>query len=917
MDNLSSSRKLNATDDAKRVGVENPSWHGTRAAKIIDLMMEGGVGTLQAVDNISAFTHPSNFKARMAIVRAGVQREYEKAACDAENRRIMEMLLLVGLALKDSFDLSLNLQNAEKHGNAALSDEAIYAEVEETLNLLDEFESKDKAVAQSILQSEKERLEMIMAPRRGKGASLFSTRAAEADDSSLRGWVDYWSSFGKDCNLRKLRETTGVEGVDYGVGVLYARYLWGANLVMMNPSLAILALEDDIELNRNIDHLVFASGDVLSRAELIREGTCIAGTKARDALRAVWLLTGSGRISFQVQPSTHATKDELVEDVKSLTAKFNAEALEYDNELFLDELMTPEEIEARKGNTHVFFKVDGSRVDTYGAVEALTLEQLKKGRFSLTEGNTDGLIEDMLGGWVEGTTGEKAAANCNITVNGFVSDVLVGALCQFRGHAKARQKNIPISHSIITRMGGRVEGLGIRWLAMQDVVKGLRRKAKEEQDERADNLTALANDVESKIGARNEYDHTKNGALDTPELREAAKSAGFVLAEELSPELYEGHKGNIFPTDAAIRITAEAITKRSHDVLEALKECDKIKAQGVEKWETLLLQASMRPPHEGRYPHVVEIVAPVGTVVQGHFPNAAMDVEEFEGFEVDPDAIRRPVDPILLSQLENSIVGDEWAKTYEVNESQVKILKELGIYKEEWGNRGMNIEEFAAHPFPQHTLFSKVFPEDEIPKTQEENAAVEKGFIGDFNALGNILLERNEREANKREQLGILADALIDGGLTEKRIAAQDIAAVKPQVESQLSRLEGEEPARYEFKFDSLVQVNGEVHLLAANTERNIEPDSLQATKFSPVLQLITLYSPDSAPQGREHLKEEEGAIISTKKGRRVGVQVSRFDLSNARNFTEKVLPEGETVPKDISLNLEQLVAEDSTASKA
>jgi len=845
----------------------------SKVGLIVEQIKRGGVGTFQAVDNLSAFTHPSNFSERMASLRSAIRAEYEGAASRADRRRILEFLLFAGLALKDSEDLALNLQNASRHGADALSDDAMEREAEATLDLLDELEAGDPTLGESILASEKERLEMIMAPRQGKGVSLLSAKAMDADTRSLRAWIEYWAAFGKGCNLRKLSRTIGMEGVDYGVGVFYARCLWGANLVMMNPSLAIFALEDDIQLNRSIDHMVFEFGDVASPEEFVRRGTAIAGLKARIALRAVWLLAGKGRISFQVQPSTYVTNEDLLEDVRSLMNRFDAEALAYDEELLLDEVMAPEEIEARKGRTHVFFKVDGSRPATYGKVQALTLAQLDGGAADLAEGDSEGLIEAMLSGWEERTTGRGVAANCNITVNGFVSDVLPGALCQFRGHAKARGKGIPISHSIITRMGGRVEGLGIRWFAMQAVVNGLREQG---QGDRADEVAA-------KIGG--EFDHAKNGALDLPEFRALAREAGFVLAEEVRPEEYAKHRGELFPTDDAIRITAEAITKRSHQILEALKGCVAMKKAGAEPWETLLLQASMRGPYKGRYPHVVEIVAPEDTVAQGHFPNAAKDVEEFEGFEADPTAIDRPVDPVLADQLACSVVGEEWAKAYEVSPAQAELLRTLGIYDPTWGDRGMAFEEFVTRPFPQQTLFGKVFPLDRIPRTKEENEAVEKGFVGDFNALGRTLLERNEREAYKRAQLAILADAVMDASTT-----GGTFERIGEGVAPALGTLDGPESGTYTFAFDTLVEANGEIHLLATNAQREIDPETFQATAFSPVEEIVTFYDPDAAPGGRQMLRAEERALLSTPKDRRIAVQIARLDSSAGRILLEDVL---------------------------
>ncbi len=883
-------------EDARKLNIKDADRESEKVARIISQIMKGGMRTTQAVDNISAFTHPSNFKSRMELLISGVEREYGKANFDSEKEKVMIALLLMGLALKDSADLWLNLQNRERHGNAALGDGDISESVEKLLGLVDRLETRDKRIAQSVINSEKERLEMIMTPKSGKkGISLLSDRAMKADTSSIRNWINYWSSFGKGSNLRKLTQTIDMEGVDYGVGVLYARYLWGANVVMMNPSLAILAIQDDIELNRKVDYMVFGKGDKLSVSELVREGTSVAGLKAREALRAVWLLTGKGRISFQVQPSTYVTNDDLLKDVKALMMSFDEEALGYDEGLFLDEVMSPEEIGERKGRTHVFFKVDGSRVATYGDIEKLTLSQLGEGTFSLVNGDTGGLIEAMLSGWEEEGTGRKVAANCNITVNGFVADVLPGALCQLRGHAKARRKGIPISHSIITRMGGRVEGLGIRWLVIKSIADRFRMKSEEEKKKgnlrKAAEFASKADEVDSKMGK--EFNHASNGELDKPEIRKLAKEAGFLLAEEESRgkgapaeiiEAYERNRGNIFPTDEAIRIVAEVITKRSHQVLKALKNCEKIKSQGVEEWETLLLQASMRPPYKGRYPHVVEIVAPEWTVAQGHFPNAAKDVEEFEGFVADPKAIDRPADPVLLSQLENSPVGDRWKGAYEVNEIQVKIMKTLGIYNPEWGSNGMEIEDFSKDPFPQHTLFNRVFPEGKIPKTKEENEAVDGGFIGDFNALGKDLASRNEREMDRKKELRAFAEAALKSGIFDGKPGGSVSEDTMSELDKAVSAVASGD-AFYKFDLGTLTVVDGRAYIAASGYERAIDPETFIADKFSPVEQVIEISFADVCCGGVDLNFDEEAVVEAA--GREVRVRVGKLDPENAAALAE------------------------------
>src|SRR3989339_616836 len=402
------------------------------------------MGQAQAFDNITCFLNPKNFPAMMKELREGLEQVVKSSSAE-DKTKIFNLLVWVTIALNGSYELKLNLQNAKRHKKNVLSDAYLKKEVKTLLALLEKLEAENKNVMSAMLNAEKTRISKIMSTA-GKG--LMAEKSKEIGADSVKAWVLFWSDFGKKSNLRKIKEKTKmIIGVDYGLGILEARVLWGADLVMMNPTLARLALAEDDTLQAMKRQFALENKGKISKEELVRGATKIAGYKARLSERAVFLLTEKGKISFQVNPRTYNQPDILKNDILNLHKEFNQECRQYDSGLFLEETMTPQEIKARKGQSHVFYKVDGSAKGVYGDIDKLLVQQVKSGKLNLAQGDSGSAMEQVI---AEG-------ANCNVTVAGFITDGLWSFFAQIRGHAKARQKNLLITHSIITKMGGRVE----------------------------------------------------------------------------------------------------------------------------------------------------------------------------------------------------------------------------------------------------------------------------------------------------------------------------------------------------------------------------------------------------------------------------------------------------------------------------
>lgn len=659
-----------------------------------DLMAEH-----QAFDNITCFTHPTRLGGRLTALEERLPVLF-RSASGREKESLLKVFSWVALAFRGSREVHLNLVNRKRHGGSALSEREVESRGERLLGKLQELEKIDAGCMRRVLEKEKKRLERM---RAGKGRGLLAARAAGAPTDSLRRWVAYWSVFGRESHLRQFRDTgEGLVGVDYGLGVLASRILWGADLVMMNAGRARMALGEDEELEGRRKAFREAERGKLPPERMVREAMKIAGLKARYAMRAPFLLRGRGKVSFQLNPLGYDDPELLVKDIRRLHGELNQECLRYDSGLFLQQTMTEDEIRARRGRSHVFYNVNGSSRNVYGHIEDIMREQVRRRRIDLVEGDSGGVMEKVMG---EGI-------NCNATVAGFVNDGLWAFFCQLRGHARARAAGLPTSHSLITKMGGGVEA-ALRWLALGRLVHALERKALPGAEE------------------VRKVRHTQNGALDDPSLRQLVRKSGLVLAEETPVSKYESNQGRIFPEDRAICTIAEAISKRSHRIMAALKDSSVLRKQGVLPGETGDLQAWVCPPYGGRYHHVEELV---GIYAQAHFPDTALAIEEWKTFRADPKAIERAPDSQMVKQLYNSVIGAEWAAAYEVDGKMKEVLGFFGVYEKQYGERGIRIDDLAAHPFSQQTLFGKVVG-DAIPQSEEDKDRIKAGLLGDFNAL--------------------------------------------------------------------------------------------------------------------------------------------------------------------------------------
>ncbi|MDO8536412.1 MAG: hypothetical protein Q7S30_05360 [Candidatus Omnitrophota bacterium] len=675
-----------------------------------------------AAQNLSLFTHPDNFKARVADFCLNVKRGFSLAN-NVEKKNIMYTLSYTAYMLSSPIIRSYNLLNPEY--KSALTNRGIDLEIVEIIKLLSDLEGKEPKLAGEVMDELKNKLAHVQlkdfkSPMSDEnvGIGLLAEWAKEAPAGSLKEWTEYWT--GKVAHSKWLRTkavTEEITGNDYGPGTVMLMPL-GVDLVMMNPTLARRALKENPDLQKKVDDYVRANAG-LNKWDLLAGATKIAGLEARVALRGLFHITGGkrGRVSFQVNARNYNEPKKMVTDILRLGIELDEEGLVMDEQLLLNDVLTPEAIEKNgTERTHTFFKIDSSSPGVYGKLEKVILDYMDShnDNLKLEDIETGGVIEKVL---AEGR-------DVNGTVAGSVSDGIALFLAQIIGHRKAAKNGYAIHASIITKMAGRVEA-SLRWYAIQKVVKALQEKGGHDQ------IIELLKEL--KIN--------DNGMLDDDNLRVAAKIVGLNL-----------------PSDKALRRVGAAICQRSNKIMNALME--KFADQGVSDWETGdLLAATREAANEDGEPVFAHFEYTGGMYSRGWFPRLQYCIESmkeniFDSYlkslkafkERNPKGIYKQVEPELISEVLNSCIGKEFRQVYELNKNQSEILKRLKIDGAGlWGKEGLRIVQFAKHPFAQQTLFGKVYNAlkygftEKIPRTEAEKDAVKEGFTADCKILADEL----------------------------------------------------------------------------------------------------------------------------------------------------------------------------------
>ena len=693
---------------------------GTRVSRGMNIQDRIGVLLTQArsgrylgeiaAQNVTLLTSPGEIYAVMFGLNRRAVEEIGGLSFEQQKSQLYSssyMMYLFGSPLIRSYSLG-NYYGADSAKNI----------LDDSLGMLGQMEASSPEAAKDVITSWQNRLlhTQLQNPKEAlgpnnRGIGLLAEWASAAPTSSLTDWTSYWVDKVAASKMMRIKMATGeIMGNDYGPGTSMLIAL-GVDLVMMNPTLAIRALSENVDLQALRDQFI-KENPGLDKWSLLAGATAVAGIEARVALRAINLLTKGhrGRVSFQVNAGNF-DENMVIADILGLGNAFDAEAAKIDSCL-LQDVIPKTSIGAR---SHTFFKGNGALASTYGNIEGEMLGQLQaSGNVDLATLNPGGVMGAVL----------PEGRDINVTVAGSISDGLASFFSQVAGHRKAAVAGLAVHASIITKMAGRIEA-ELRWAAMQKIMAALKEIPGEEAAQLLKQLSQL------KDG-----DMAKNGLLNDKDIIRAAELAGLKL-----------------PSDEALQRVGPAICQRSHEMLTALKE--RFADQGVKPWETDDLLAATRKPYNGVFAHLEYTM---GMGARGWFPELQHCIEsipddkfdafmaEIEGlWAEDSKGMLRPVEQDLVAEVAASCIGNEFREVYEPNENQARILQGLGVYKPEWGNSGLKLEDLIKHPFAAHTLLGGYAVP--MPTTPEEVAAVSAGFIADCNNLAKELVEISERLA--------------------------------------------------------------------------------------------------------------------------------------------------------------------------
>jgi transaldolase len=270
----------------------------------------------RVLDNLLYFTPPERFLAGLEALEGEVRSAFG-AAVPAQQARYLRFLGELALALS-SFLPRWNLQNAARHGDAALSDAQVALAAERARRLAAELAAQAPGVAAQVLaewrQETARRLEAEAAsdPQGGAAAltgdsiaDYLANLSAELAASNLR----------RIAELRRTGQTRTEIGNDFAAFLPYA-LLVGACFVTCNPPLVERAWASDPDhwtpvVDRMILNHPHADED---RLALLTTGEVVL--EQMRLLRPIFLLSegNMGSVCLQVNPRKHDDAGAMVSD---------------------------------------------------------------------------------------------------------------------------------------------------------------------------------------------------------------------------------------------------------------------------------------------------------------------------------------------------------------------------------------------------------------------------------------------------------------------------------------------------------------------------------------------------------------------------------------------------------------------------
>lgn len=270
----------------------------------------------EVVEDLLFFVSPDNFLSLLEMLR----REIE-AGFNTNDETIRERYLrfLVDLTLAfHSFLPRWNLQNANRHSDAALTDVQIKAEADKVQALAVELAGRSAAIAKKLMHEwQKE----TVARFKAEGASDPEGEAQAFVGDSISEYLDNATTGITRSHLRRIVEmrdagqTITELSNDYAAFLKYALYL-GASFATTNPPLVDAAWSAGPERwNPIVDNVISDNPDA-SDDELARLVTLEIVLANMRLLRPIFLLTEGkmGCVCCQVNPHKHDDAETMISD---------------------------------------------------------------------------------------------------------------------------------------------------------------------------------------------------------------------------------------------------------------------------------------------------------------------------------------------------------------------------------------------------------------------------------------------------------------------------------------------------------------------------------------------------------------------------------------------------------------------------
>ncbi len=267
-------------------------------------------------DGLLFFSSPADFLSNVQSLQQEIRDTFDTA--DEEyQKRFLHFVVDLVLSLR-SFLPRWNLQNQDRHGEAALTEDQIETEADRLQALAHELAVLAPPVAEELLarwQGE------AVVRLKAESASNPEHEAKALIGNSIREYLDNLSRELTRSNLRRIVEMQAAGQTitefsnDYATFLKYAMYL-GASFVTCNPPLVDMAwTADPMRWNPIVDGLIVdhpgADGDALAR--LVTAEVVLANMRL---LHPIFLLTEGrmGCVCLQVNPHKHEDAAAMISD---------------------------------------------------------------------------------------------------------------------------------------------------------------------------------------------------------------------------------------------------------------------------------------------------------------------------------------------------------------------------------------------------------------------------------------------------------------------------------------------------------------------------------------------------------------------------------------------------------------------------